>query len=207
MRRRINDHLRRADTSAERTFYAERYPSGYHHGAWDDHVQRVAFSIDYIAGVLKNQTIRTVADLSCGDGAIPFGVAARFPTVGQTILGDINPSSHSLLAIHGALPGTIGELDRWPVPVDLFILSETIEHVTDPDFVLEQLRPRARYLFLSTPVNEPVNHGNPEHYWSWDTADMDSMLRMAGWSPIDYIVFTPDPRPDAGYDFQMWVCE
>lgn len=207
MRQRINTRLHRPDGHAERDFYVGRYPDGYHHGQWDDHVQRVAFSVDYATRVLQGRTVETIADLSCGDGAIPLGIAARLPSVRQTILGDINPNGHPLLAIHGALPGTIGELDSWNPPVDLFVLSETIEHVMDPDFVLEQLRPRARHLFLSTPVDEPVTHGNPEHYWSWGINDMADMLHTAGWSPLDYFTFTPTPRPDAGYDFQMWVCE
>jgi hypothetical protein len=207
MRKRINDDIRRSGALEEQQFYVQRYPSGYRHDVWGDHVQRVSFSVSILTQWAGYWGIKTIADLSAGDGAIARGVASGLGVRDDdVILGDINPCHDIGARIAGPLPDTLEELPA--AGVDLFILSETIEHVEDPDFLLEQIRQRARYLFVSTPVDEsPVTHHNPEHYWSWGTNDVATMLGSAGWNPIDYMIFTPDPRPADGYDFQMWVCE
>jgi len=204
---RINHEARRGTEELERRFYQDRYPNGYQHVVWADHVERVNRSVDYVGLVLRDRAVRTIADLSAGDGAIPLGIARTLDVPPENvILGDINPHPGRGFSVTGALPGTLGELSTTD-PVDLYVCSETLEHLDDPDFLLEQLRARSRYLFVSTPADEPLGHGNHEHYWSWGTADLMDMLHAAGWSPIDYMVFTPIFRPESGYDFQMWVCE
>lgn len=203
MRIRINERSRRTTSAEERSFYAQRYPDGYHTHQWGDHVQRVAASAEYIIDVIGQTDIVTIGDLSCGDAGIPIRVGQHYSSA--LILGDLNPCFDAGVTIVGALPGTLEELPSGGV--DLYICSETIEHVEDPDFLLAEIRRRAHRLFVSTPVDEPVTYGNLEHYWSWGTDDVELMLRSTGWTPIDHQVFTPDPRPEGGYDFQMWVCE
>lgn len=202
MRQPIN--TRRAGALAEKLFYTERYPRGYQHGNWADHIERVAASVEFLKTYAPPQT-RTVADLSCGDGAIPLQYG-NLVAANRIVLGDINPNAQIHLTVFGALPDTLEEL---PVedPVDLYVCSETIEHVPDPDFLLQEIRKRARHLFLSTPLSEPVDHGNPEHYWSWDADGVREMLEAAGWTPVEYRVFVPEFRPPSGYDFQFWMCK
>lgn len=178
----------------------QTYPSGYHHASWPDHVERVAASVDFVrewagqGGII----IESVADLSCGDGTIPRELAL-FMEIPRVILGDINPGSGT--HVTGPLPDT---LEAIAPPVDLYVCSETIEHMDDPDFLLRQLRLKSRYLFLSTPLSEPLHYGNTEHYWSWSADDMAEMMIEADWSPVDHVVF--EPSSDRTYTFQLWMC-
>lgn len=86
-------------------------------------------------------------------------------------------------------------------PVDVYICSETLEHLEDPDAVLRKIRGKSGHLVLTTPDSEATNE-NPEHYWSWGTGDLESMLHAAGWTG-SVELFTPDIDY---YTFQIWTC-
>lgn len=178
----------------------QTYPSGYQHTVWPDHVERVAASVQFISTWVREsgQVIGSIADLSCGDGTIPRELSVR-TGADRLVLGDINRQEG--LRIVGPLPDTLEELTP---PVDLYVCSETIEHMDDPDFLLQQLRLKSKFLFVSTPVSEPLHYGNTEHYWSWDTDDIGQMLADADWSPVDHQVFVPVSNQT--YTFQFWMC-
>lgn len=202
--------LRDARTPGEeQAFYAHTYPDGYRHDVWPDHVERVNASARFLRRWISQ--FPRVADLSCGDGALARSLE---PEVREIYLGDLNgvrgvrvPDSSGTV-VHvlppGALPDSLALLPR---PVDLFILSETIEHMDDPDELLTLLQPWTRYLFLSTPVSERSDSGNREHYWSWSTADMHEMLRGSGWVPLESEVLVPESTRhlDGAYHYQLWL--
>lgn len=195
----------------EAAYYGRVYPEGYRHTSWPDHVERIKASADLIDRY-RNQ-IHTAADLSCGDGAL-LNMISRY--LDHAWFGDLNgvPVSAQVSCSAGevtalprgeALPGSLAGLPERGV--DLFILSETLEHVPDPDDLLRRLRGHATYLFLSTPVDEPEGSGNLEHYWGWGTEDVFDMLQAAGWHPLEKQVLVPESTrhlPDA-YSYQMWM--
>lgn len=192
---------------AERELYSRTYPAGYRHDVWPDHVERVAASVEMIRRYASR--IRTVADLSCGDGAIVRGLLDE-PLLRSAYLGDLNlPSAlygipEAAVLMPGLLPDT---LDQLPRPVDLFVLSETLEHMDDPDDLLRRIGQHARYLFLSTPENEIETSGNLEHYWSWGTADVQAMLLDNGWDPIELKRLVPESTRtlEHAYHYQLWM--
>ena len=130
---------------------ASIYPTPHHHSGWPDHRQRVRSTIA-LAGWFDN--CQSVADLSCGDGTIidALDIPVKYK-------GDYAPGYD----LCGSIDETIDLIPK----VDLFILSETIEHLVDPDATLAKIRAKTRYLVLSTPNGED-NAGNVEHYWGWD---------------------------------------
>ncbi len=189
---------------AERAYYAQVYPRGYKHDRWPDHVERVAAS----AALLERWSGRftSAADLSCGDGALLKALLGI-----RTIhLGDMNGPEPSLPGRPffwypgGALPDS---LDQLPEPVDLYVCSETLEHMDDPEALLAELCEHARYLFLSTPVEETAVTGNLEHYWSWGTADIALLLHDCGWTPLEMEVLVPETTRhlDTPYRYQLWL--
>lgn len=194
MTRRRLQESRSAD--AERLFYASRYPAGYQHYIWPDHVVRIAESRRFLAPWMTS--VETVADLSCGDGALALGLGAP-----RTYLGDLNevPPGEEPGVVRlapGALPESLRVLSDM---VDLYLCSETLEHVHDPEQLLRQIRRFAKSVFISTPVDEPLDYGNLEHYWSWGVTDIEELLLDTGWNPRDHRVI----KPGSGwYTFQFW---
>jgi len=187
MRRRLRDMPTREQLD-------QLYATPHQHAAWGDHRIRVDVTAA-LAGHLFSGG-HTIADLSCGDAAIARRVAARHG--GNLILGDYAPGYEYT----GPIEKTIRFL-RWR-QAHLFICSETIEHLDDPDAVLKLIRDKAEHLILSTPDGEDNDH-NPEHVWAWDAEAVEQMLKVAGFQPVVHT--TLDLRP-AGftYSYQIWGC-
>lgn len=172
---------------------AKMYATPHRSSAWQEHRLR----IDVMGGLAHHLIDEqgTVADLSCGDGALAKRLALSHRAT--ITLGDFAPG----YPITGPIEETIEQIDR----VDLFICSETVEHLDDPDAVLCQIRPKTNWLLLSTPDGED-NDQNPEHVWAWDAEAMEKMLRDAGFTPQFFVAL--DSRPAGGtYRFQIWACK
>lgn len=168
----------------------EVYSRQYDHTRWDDHIARVAKTVELGKQMVCYDEGPCLADLSCGDGAIVSGIN---PWACHQ-LGDFTPGHE----YHGPIEETILQLDH---SVDLFVCSETIEHLDDPDAVLRQIREASAMLLLSTPkLSWP--DPNPEHYWAWDSEAVCAMLIAAGWDPIDYV----EQYSGLGYTYQIWGC-
>jgi hypothetical protein len=188
------ERLRPGRTEAEElSFYTARYPHGYDHTVWPDHVERIAASVAFIRARMGVAGIR-IADLSCGDGAIVAGLASGVrPVLGDLLFG------HADLDLIGPAADTVELIGQ----VDLLVCSETLEHLDDPGHFLRAARPQATRLFVSTPCGESGT-GNPEHYWGWDQDGIRELLEDAGWEPYAQQLFTPEA--DSPYVFQFWLC-
>ena len=180
----MRTRLRPAYSSAE---LASVYAQPHDHTRWHDHGLRVNVTINMARWYTD---VASVADLSCGNAAIAKALGAE-----TTILGDYAPG----YPFTGPIETTIEQIPD----VDLFICSETLEHLDDPDAVLVAIRKKTRYLILSTPVDAGWDL-NPEHYWSWDRRGVEDMLTAAGFSTD---VFTAvDTRPGGlYYCFGIWA--
>jgi hypothetical protein len=178
---------------------ARVYDHPYDHRHWSDHRDRVAFTAD----LLGHMRPKSVADLSCGDGAI-----VRYANLGDipTFLGDyagVPMSAASNVPGPGIdICGPIEETIHLIEPVDVFVCSETLEHIEDPDGLLRDIRAKASRLLLSTPSGES-DANNPEHYWGWNTTDIDIMLKAAGWTDSAVQLRSWPPHY---YTFQIWIC-
>lgn len=191
----MRQRLRAAYTAEE---LARIYASPHDHRQWKDHTLRVAATIQVAQwmvhpamGEIPAQASR-VADLSCGNGAIIGAVPAAVK-----YYGDIAPGYE----YEGPIEQTIDDLTH---DVDLFICSETLEHLDDPDKVLRKIRSRTESLVLSTPV-DAWDDLNEEHYWAWSREDVEGMLTAAGFMPEVYtaVDFRPKGLP---YCFGIWGC-
>lgn len=182
--------LRPAPTRDE---LAGMYPAPHDHTVFTDHLYRVEVTAA-IAAQMCWPGCR-VADLSCGDAAIGYALRDRFGAAVQ--FGDVAPGYE----FHGPIEETIHQIE----PVDLFVCSETLEHVADPDGLLAAIRSKAKQLILSTPEGEE-DSSNPEHVWGWDSAEVRAMLERAGFVPKVYTLL--DLRLSRFvYAFQIWACE
>lgn len=132
-----------------------------------------------------------VADLSCGNGLIASALAEKAGTT--PILGDVAPG----WPIQGDLADTIENVG----PVDVFVLTETLEHLPDPAAVLAGIQ--ADVLVLSTPV-EAWDDREPQHLWAWDRQWISVLATAVGWSESRYVEFDGTVMGD-WYRYGIWV--
>lgn len=165
----------------------EVYSTQYDHTKWREHCERVR----YTASILRQMAPTSIADLSCGDAGIVK--TAQLTYMAQ--LGDITPGWDH----RGPLERTIADI----TPVDVFILSETLEHLRDPDLALRLIRTKVSRLLLTTPIDDE-DDDNWEHYWSWNIDDVGEMLGQAGWVG-DVHSYRPSGA-DVVHTYQVWRC-
>ena len=169
------------------------YTRPYDHTHWEDHIIRVSVTTHIARWMRDHVGAQSAADLSCGDGAILRGL-----DLSQSLYGDLVAAGH-LTQDSGPLEQTLAGIGS----VDLYILSETLEHVEDPALILREIRARAGALVLSTPEGE-VGDENPEHYWGWDREDIQQLLAETGWIPVVSTLL--NPQVPGGYTYQIWGC-
>lgn len=164
---------------------AEMYATPHDHRKWGDHIVRVDHTI--AAGLkLCGPGIDSAADLSCGNGAILDAMPATSKHYGDLAAG---------YRYTGPLDETLLQIPD----VDLYICTETIEHLWEPEPILKTIAGKARLLLLSTPV-DAWNEGNVEHYWAWDREAVEDMLTTAGFRVVDFI------SVPVSYNFGIWSC-
>jgi hypothetical protein len=185
----VRVRLRPAWTPAE---LAAIYAEPHDHCAWGyGHDIRVTQTIALAAWLADmDPAADRIADLSTGNAAIPLALTRAGRLI---VLGDYAPR----WPLQGPIEDTLPRLE----PVDLYICSETLEHLDNPDHVLALIAEKAHRLILSTPLGE-TSDGNPEHYWGWDHDGIGSMLTAAGWRTVAQVdVAIPD-----SYTYQLWAC-
>lgn len=177
-------------------FYASRYPDGYRHDQWPDHVERVEATVQFAWDNLRTPPMQ-ITDLTAGDGIIVEEIRTRTDTLDrQVYLSDFHHWDG--YDDQGAVEDTLAAMPY----SDLYVCSETVEHLDDPDTFLKGVWDKASRLVLTTPAGEFDPDQNPEHYWGWEQGDIQQMLVESGWRPYLYAAFTPSCGP---YTFQMWA--
>lgn len=174
---------------------ARMYPAPHDHRIYGDgHHLRVEQSKQIAAWMKGKYRIRSVTDLSCGNGEIAKSLDLGW----QTQLGDFAPGHE----FTGPIENTLDQV----ASADLFICCETLEHLDDPGYVLCRVREVAYYLLLGTPVGIVGDTDtNGEHLWQWDREGVEEMLKDAGWTPEVYA--SVDTRPfGEPYEYGLWGC-
>ena len=172
---------------------SEIYATPHDHAIYGrGHGIRVNMTIQLAKDMAYQAEAKSVADLSCGNGAI-----AKALNVEKTILGDYAKGYE----YSGPLEVSLKKIEN----VDLYICSESIEHVEDPSSVLKLIRSKSQTLILSTPI-DAWGDTNDEHYWAWGKQDVEMLLKNAGWTP-DVFVMLDTTVFDEPYIYGMWGCK
>jgi hypothetical protein len=171
--------------------FASMYNHNYNHTQWEEHKRRIAWTLDVAHQWLKDETIGVAIDLACGDGVILSGIKAEIKLYGDFVA---TPFTHYV----GKIEETITRVGA--DAADLFVCTETIEHIDDPDSLIRQIAGVSQYLLLSTPLGETDPYKNWEHYWGWDLDGIRKLLEDNGFTPLNYEVLV-----DEFYTYQLWL--
>ena len=145
---------------------------------WIDHQARTLATGALIAW----QKPDSILDPACGDGSIVLA-SMKHHNPKRVLLDD--------MISHGG-------------KFDMIVLTETLEHLEEPDATLALARDHADILIASSPeMRLGQMDGNPEHLWMFDGGGYHDMLAAAGWAVVQktHLAF-----PGLMYDFGIWVC-
>jgi hypothetical protein len=171
------------------------YTKNYRHDQWPDHRDRIQRTIEFA----RSAAPTSAADLSAGDGSVLRGLG--LPDSALTF-GDLVPP-----AGEDWLQGPVEKTVELLGPVDLYVSTETLEHLRKPFGHLEDVRKKADRLLLSTPIHRSCEavDTNHEHLWQWDTVDLVAGLAKIGWDLVRYE--TLDYRHLGGYRTMLGLFE
>jgi hypothetical protein len=163
------------------------YGKHYDPTVWPEHMKRIEATKAFIQRLVDDQGLKTAADYSAGGTPLMASVAN---------LELLETSDYSLSG-----RDIIDEVRRME-PVDLYVCTETIEHLECPWTLIEEVARKTRWLVLSTPLDEPWGSGNWEHYWGFTLDDVRTMLEQSGISPMRQQIVHGE---NWTYAYQLWA--
>ncbi len=143
--------------------------------AWQDEVYR------YAKEIADLHNLQTVADIGCGSGYKLLKYLGNRKTIGL----DVADTCETLRRRYPARQWAISDFSvTLPEQVDLMVAADVIEHLLDPDQLLEfMLRHNPRFILLSTPDRNLIRMGthngppgNPHHIREWSMAELHAYL-------------------------------
>jgi len=105
------------------------------------------------------------------------------------------------------LTGPILETIKFIPIVDLFICTETLEHLDDPEANLQAIRGKCTNLLVSTPIDQPLETAGGGHCWVWSRSDVEEMLVATGFTLQAFVELDMTLGWMPGYvKFGIWAC-
>src|SRR5919204_3702761 len=101
--------------------------------------------------IAERCTGRDVVDMACGEG---YGVEVLARRARRVTGVDANPEAHEHARLKSSRPGVrfVRELvERYDEPCDAIVFLQTIEHVEEPEALLQRFRKLAPVVYVSTP--------------------------------------------------------
>lgn len=78
-----------------------------------------------------------------------------------------------------------------PIQADLLILCEILEHLTEPNELVKNWLPKARYALISSPLNGDLagDLSGGEHVFSFSEDDFQNFVKLGGHEVIEQFAF------------------
>lgn len=155
-------------------------------------VELARFLIDKILKKdLTHRPLRLV-ELGCGAGDIT-GPYSGFEHAYQSPAGYPAPG----IEVHGWDVTPMAQQEcarRWPfmnfhlqaveaaepMPCDILVMCEFLEHVDDPVKIVQDWMPLAKWSIIGHPLDEPIPPYEPGHIWSYSMADWKGWFDFGG---------------------------
>lgn len=173
-------------------YLSEMYAQPHNHHIFGrGHHIRVELTKVMALELANKVSAKSGADLSCGNGDI-----LRSLPLNNHHYGDFAPG----YTYKGPLHETLKQIPN----VDIYVCSETLEHVENPGKTLKDIKSKSRSLVLTTPVDK-WDDSLAEHYWAWDREGIEELLTDAKWKVVTFVMFDSTVFGEP-YKYGMWCC-
>lgn len=144
------------------------------------HRPRLDKAASFVKAVLKYADPPTVSDLGCGDG----GLLSLIQDDAEAWGYDFQPSNTDGWKERGvfAEQADVFDSDRDRVQFGtITVVTEVLEHLTDPAAALAWIREHSRFLVASSPWIETDQSHDECHAWAFDPQGYYALITDAGW--------------------------
>lgn len=123
---------------------------------------------------------KTIVELGCG----VMDISGPLSTVHEVIGVDCNPSA--IAEAQKLYPEAVGSVsaieDVEPIPCDVVVMCEVLEHLYDPTALVKKWLPSAKACVISHPLDEPLDSGLSagDHCWSYTEDDLRNWFVLGG---------------------------
>ena len=151
------------------------------------HRERLTYALDFVQRAMPERD-SFVVDLGCGDG----GLVAALRALGINAWGeDFQPSNVAGWEARGVWDVcTFGDfVCDWDsvTYAEVYVMTEVLEHLTDPHGMLRRVRERDANLVASSPYTEHAGSHDECHAWAWDQPGYREMIESAGFHVVDHV--------------------
>jgi 2-polyprenyl-3-methyl-5-hydroxy-6-metoxy-1,4-benzoquinol methylase len=160
-------------------FYRDREAA--HHMEQDGHRDRLLKTLEYALVAQQELGRKTFSDLGCGDGGLVQAAAQR----GLNVWGyDMQPANVEYAQRSRVVDVRLTnfEEDDDVAYGDCSILSEVLEHVSDPHRLVKNLP--SRVIVASSPFHETDEAHYEFHNWAWDDEGYAALIEQGGYNVV-----------------------
>jgi 2-polyprenyl-3-methyl-5-hydroxy-6-metoxy-1,4-benzoquinol methylase len=128
-----------------------------------------------------------VIDLGCGDGGL-LSLISHLPWV-KAYGFDFQPSNEQGWKernVNAALVNFVEDFDTVIPTADIYVMTEVLEHLTDPHGFVRKIRARADnvQLIASSPWTEHAGSHDECHAWAWDQEGYKQLMLQANFNVV-----------------------
>lgn len=169
------------DVATVSTFaFHEHRPRAPH---WEQaaHRGRMQLALDYAIRARGDFYV----DLGCGDG----GMLQQLRAVKLAAYGyDFQPSNVDGWAERGVGAMQLDFVNHWEqvAMADVYMITEVLEHLTDPHEAVRRIRDRGAQIICSSPFTETYDSHDECHAWAWDLRGYAQMILSAGFDVVEH---------------------
>lgn len=153
------------------------------------HQGRLRLAADFVREAVDRVTTRiqapaTVIDLGCGDGGL-LSLISRLPWV-NTFGYDFQPSNEQGWRernVHARALNFVEQFSEVP-SANVYVMTEVLEHLTDPHGFVKGIFERDAQLVASSPYTEHSGSHDECHAWAWDEEGYKQLMWQAGFKVV-----------------------
>lgn len=160
----------------------------------DTQSERVRLARSFATDILNRCTRpATIIELGCSAGDISGHFSAEHTVTGVDVVPGAVALARSRYPAMTVIEASVEDLA--PQACDLLILTEFLEHVDDPERIVRDWLPLARYVIIGHPIGDPGGI-EPGHVWSYSTIDFGRWFEIGGHTHLRVEAFSLGPWPD-----------
>ena len=153
------------------------------------HQSRLRLAADFVREAVDRVETRVgapanVIDLGCGDGGL-LSLISRYPWTNSWGY-DFQPSNARGWEERNVKGYALNFVDDFENVgrADVFVMTEVLEHLTDPHGFVKKIRERGAQLIASSPWTEHAGSHDECHAWAWDEEGYEYLMGQGGFTVV-----------------------